>query len=79
MVTKGKCVSLLFENHVAKPFKSLETLEERKMLLRPYAVIPVEPMITSNVYLGYLRTEPLSNAAQHFVEYLRRALSKANM
>jgi len=74
MVTKGSCVSLLFEKHAAKPFKDLAELENQKMLSAPYKVVPIEPAVYTTLYLGYLKQAPLSNAAMHFLEYFRRSI-----
>ncbi len=68
MVTRGSCVALLFENHVARPYDALNHLDKQ-----PFAVVPIEPPIYTTIYMAYLKDEPLTPAAAHFVDYCKLA------
>ena len=63
MVTKGSCVSLLFDHQVRPPVDSVLHMEP------PFAVVPVMPEIQTTLYLCYLKDQPLSPAAEHFIQY----------
>ncbi len=68
MVTRGSCVSLMFENHAARPYDALDNLDKQ-----PFAVVPIEPSLYTTIYMAYLKDEPLSPAAAHFVDYCKLA------
>ena len=65
MVHKGSCVSLLFTNHVSFPshMKHGDTL--------PFVAVPITPEIRTTVYFAHLKTERLSTAATHFIDYCK--------
>lgn len=65
MVAKGSCVALLFSGHVQFP-QAVDIPDKR-----PFAVVPVVPEIKTTVYLSHLKNNPLSPAADQFVEYCR--------
>ena len=62
MVTKGSCVALLFTNHVVFPTPDGSDST-------PFVAVPVEPAISTTIYLAYLKGVPLSQAAARFVSY----------
>lgn len=62
MVTKGNCVALLFEGHVA----SRHTPGDQKT---PFTAIPITPEISTTIYLSYLKEGNLPSAALHFIDY----------
>lgn len=63
MVTRGTCISLLFEHHVNVPVDSVLSLEP------PFSVVPIHPEIRTTVFLTYLKGRQLSPAAEHFIDY----------
>ena len=65
MVTKGSCVSLLFDYQVRPPVDSVLELEP------PFSVVPVTPEIQTTLYLSYLKDQPLTAAAKQFVAYCK--------
>lgn len=69
MVTKGSCVALLFSSHVDYPIDSVLSIAP------PFAVVPVSPEILTTVYLCYLKSPTLSEAAAHFVAHCMHAKS----
>ena len=71
MVRKGRCVALLFANHVDFPHNhdSGEGL--------PFAAVPITPEIQTTICLSYLKNEKLTPAAAHFLKYCM-AMSSLN-
>lgn len=67
MVRKGNCVALLFANHVKFPRNNGP---ESGL---PFKVLPVTPEVKTTVCLGYLKNEPLSPAAAHFLNFCSAA------
>lgn len=63
MVTKGGCVALLFERHVA-PSAAPENAGAGL-----FAAVPVSPPIETTLVLAYLRNRPLSRPAKNFLDY----------
>lgn len=70
MVTRGSCVALLFENHVARPYDALNLLDKQ-----PFSVVPIDPPIYTTIYMAYLRNESLTPAAAHFVDYCKLSVA----
>ena len=62
MVTKGSCVALLFEGHVA--FRHMP--EDQKL---PFTAIPITPAISTTIYLSYLKEGNLPPSALRFIDY----------
>ncbi|MCD8009666.1 MAG: LysR family transcriptional regulator [Lachnospiraceae bacterium] len=66
-VRKGRCVALLFTNHLNFPhyvdFGSTP----------PFVAVPITPTIETVVYLSYRRDDTLSSAATHFIDFCKQA------
>lgn len=62
MVTKGSCVALLFEGHVAS--RHMSGAHDL-----PFTAIPITPTIPTTIYLSYLKDRNLPPSALHFIDY----------
>lgn len=65
MVAKGKCISLLFANHV----KFARDVPSRGDDL--FAAVPIAPAILTTLYISYLKDTVLSDAAARFIDSCR--------
>lgn len=65
MVTKGRCITLLFANHV-KFARDIPNGGDS-----PFAVVPISPAIFTTLYIGYLKDAVLSDAAMRFIAYCK--------
>lgn len=70
MVTKGACIALIFEGHMTPP--------PGKDILSIFTVIPIEPEVSTVIYISYLKNHTLNCAAQNFIDYCMAARNKQN-
>lgn len=63
MVTKGDCTALLMNKHVEYPFDSMFHIQPG------FSVVRINPAISTQISLCYLKDVQLSETAQKFVEY----------
>lgn len=69
MVTKGGCVALLMNRHVRYPLDSVFSIAP------PFTAVKITPAISTQISLCYLKEEPLSPAAQQFIEFFKECIS----